>query len=76
MTRKERVAKRKELFSAKAYLYKKAQIRAVKLQSRAARRNGTLSQQPEHVHTHEHNHDHEHEEEALVIHEDDLTKIE
>lgn len=76
MTRKERVAKRKELFSTKAYLYKKAQVRAVKLQYRAAKRNGTLPQQHEHVHSHEHNHDHEHEEEALVIHEDDLTKIE
>ncbi len=38
MTYKERKAKRTDLFSLKAYLYKKAQLRALKLRYREARR--------------------------------------
>lgn len=63
MTRKERKAKRTELFSVKAYLYKKAQIRAAKLQYRQAKRNGTLPTEEivtaeEHVHSETCDHEH------------------
>lgn len=72
-------AKRAEFFSLKEYLYKKAQLRALKLQFRQARRNAkkegvqlTLadymaslpSSQP---------HTHEHSDEPLVVDEDNLT---
>jgi hypothetical protein len=65
LTRKEKKAKRAELFSLKAYLYKKAQVRAVKLQYRADKRNGTLPTEPVegHVHGEACSHDHEHVEE-------------
>lgn len=88
MTYKEKVAKRKEFFSLKAYLYKKAQIRALKLQFRQARRNAkaegdTLTwddwvagQNKPHNHEHhDHDHKHVHDEEPLVLHEDDLAQI-
>jgi hypothetical protein len=87
MTYKERKAKKAEFFSLKAYLYKKAQVRALKLQFRQARRNAkkdghtltfadyVASLQPapqEHVHGPDCSHDHE---EPLVIHEDDLSQL-
>lgn len=65
-TRKERKAKRAEFFSVKAYLYKKAQVRAAKLQYRAAKRQGVLPAETpteEHVHGEACDHDHEHAEE-------------
>ena len=61
---KKQAAKRAEFFSVKAYLYKKAQVRALKLQYRAAKRSGTLPVEEapaeEHVHGEGCNHDHEH----------------
>jgi hypothetical protein len=86
MTYKERKAKRTQFFSLKAYLYKKAQLRALKLQFRQARRNAkkeghTLTfadyiaslQPATQEHSHEH-HEHVSDDEPLVIHEDDLAQ--
>ncbi len=63
MKRKEKIAKRKALFSLKTYLLKKAQARLAKLQYRAEKREnkGVASHNHEHVHDHEHEHEHEHE---------------
>lgn len=86
MTRKERKAKRVEFFSLKAYLYKKAQLKALKLQFRQARRNAkkeghtltladyVASLQPDHNHDHSHDHAHVDNEEPIIIHEDDLAQ--
>lgn len=79
-THKQRQAERKEFFSLKAYLYKKAQLRALKLQFREARRAAkkdgksltfadyvdSLQQAQAHVHTHDHTHDHAHEELEVI----------
>lgn len=75
-TYKQKKAARQEFFSLKAYLYKKAQLRAIKLQFREARRaakkNGDIllfadwkasleqAYAKDHAHTHEHGHDHDH----------------
>jgi len=66
MTRKERLAKRKSLFSLGTYLQKKALKRAEKLTYRAAKRQGTLpetvvpAEQIMHEHGPDCDHDHEH----------------
>lgn len=59
-------AKRAELFSVKAYLYKKAQVRALKLQYRAEKRAAKLTgpltvELPADEHVHGEHCDHEHE---------------
>ncbi len=66
MTRKEKIAKRKALFSLKRYLLKKAQDKLAKLQHRAEKREnkGITSHNHDHDHTHEHDHEHEHHEES------------
>jgi len=63
MTYKERLAKRKTLFSVTSYLKNKAVRRAEKLTYRAAKRDGTLPQAEPELHVHEDDCEHEHTEE-------------
>jgi hypothetical protein len=84
---KKQVALKNEFWSVKAYLYKKAQLRALKLQFREARRNAkkdgnlltyseylaSLQPAPAHEHVHGVDCDHDHEE-PIVINEDDLSQ--
>jgi hypothetical protein len=79
---KKQTAEKNARTSLKTYLMRKAVHKAEKLQYRAAKRNGTLPQQHEHVHTADCNHGHDHahvedhlDEEPIVIHEDDLTQV-
>ncbi len=83
---KKQLALKNEFWSTKAYLYKKAQLRALKLQFRQARRNakkdGNLltytdylaSLQPPQAHAHGADCDHDHDE-PIIINEDDLSQV-
>lgn len=64
MKHKEKVAKRKAMFSLKRYLLKKAQDKLAKLQFRDERRANKGITSHNHEHSHDHDHDHEHHEES------------